>query len=263
MELPSLKTLVCAATLSSATIWGNAAAQDITRLPGRADIWLFSQENEPATTHQWKWVLRFTQPFRLPDDWRVSLRADLPLLYTDKSGSANPDGDYKAHIGDMLGQIIFTTPRIAPGITANIGARVQFPTGGESPFGSSQYKLGPQAGFTWILADVASGFGVALDPLVRYYYGVHPTEPKITTTREIDLYPEIRFEFPEAWTIALWQENPIVYNKRAGTWFVPFDIMVTKKIDNRFEVGAGAAVRLTGEDPNYKYIIYGRVSAYF
>jgi hypothetical protein len=233
----------------------------IRRGEGRVDFRTYYQEDDPDGAHQWKWVLRYQRPWLLPGDWKLSWRFDLPLLYTNAVGPANRNGDYDIGIGDVLGQFAFTTPDIVPDLNVNFGFRLVAPTGGRRPFGSSQWKAAPQLGLSYELT-LAPGYTLEFAPLVRYFHGFGTTRSGVTTTREYDVYPTITLGLPGDWAIALWDENPPTYGGRANAWFVPFDIIVTKKVSPRFSFGLGAAVRLIDDYPKYKYMIYGRASIY-
>jgi hypothetical protein len=233
----------------------------IRRGEGRLDLWLFQSENDPDGSHLWKWNLRYQRPWLLPGDWKLSWRFDFPLLYTNAVGPANQDGNYDWGIGDFSGQFAFTTPDIVPNFNINFGFRLVTPTGGKSPFGSSQWKAAPQFGFSYEV-ELAPGYSVEFAPLVRYFHGFGTTRRGVTTTRDYDVYPTISFSLPDNWGIALWDENPPTYGARANAWFVPFDIMITKKISPRFSFGIGGAVKLIDDYPQYKYMIYGRASIY-
>lgn len=233
----------------------------VKRLRGRADLWLFTQENDPDGSHTWKPTLRLQQPFGLPGGWEVTLRGDVPVVHTNKTGAANPDGEYKSHVGDMLLQVSVRTPPIAPHFTLGFGGRMVFPTGGKSPFGSSQYQFAPQFGLTWTIPEIAEG--LTFEPLARHFHGFSPTRPRITTTRTWDLYPTVTLALPDRWSVSLWYENPLIYNTRTNAWFVPLDGFVSKHVGDSVQLGLGAAVQLVNEYRQYKYMVYGRTSVFF
>ena len=161
----------------------------------------------------------------------------------------------------MLVQVAVRTPPVAPHLSLDVGARMVFPTGGKSPFGSSQYQFAPQFGFTWKIPGIAEG--LTFEPLARYFHGFSPTRPGITTTRTWDLYPTVTLALPDRWAVSLWYENPLIYNARTNAWFVPLDGAVLKDIGDSVQIAVGAAVRLVNDDRQYKYMIYGRTSVFF
>ncbi|HEX2886909.1 transporter [Vineibacter terrae] len=247
------------ACLPGAQAQPDAAA--VKRLRGQVDLWLFAQENDPDGSHTWKPTFRLVQPFGLPGGWEVTLRGDIPVGHTNKVGAANQNGGYKNHVGDMLLQVSFATPPIAPHFTLGFGGRMVFPTGGKSPFGNSQYKFAPQFGFKYTLPEIAEG--LTFEPLARYFHGFSPTRPRTTTAREWSIYPTVALALPDGWSVSLWYENPLIYNARTNAWFVPLDGMVWKSVSDSVQLGLGAAVRLVNADRQYKYMIYGRTTVFF
>jgi hypothetical protein len=261
-RFPGPATLAICCLMATAEAGAQEQDRDIIRRgEGRLDLRLYVHEDDPEGSHQWKWVLRYQRPWLLPGDWKLTWRFDFPLLYTNAVGPANRDGDYDVGIGDVLGQFAFTTPDIVPNLSFNFGFRLVAPTGGKRPFGSSQWKAAPQFGFSYETTP-APGYTLELAPLVRYFHGFGTTRSGVTTTRDYYVYPTITLSLPGDWAVALWDENPPIYGARANAWFVPLDIMVSKKISPRFSFGLGAAVKLIDDYPQYKYMIYGRVSIY-
>src|SRR5690242_1925151 len=89
-----------AVAMALALAAAGALAQE--RGPVRFDNWAYYQRNTDEG-QQWQYRVRFDVPFRFPSGWEFVQRAYLPLLlYTDRSGPANPDGDWKAGLGDWF-----------------------------------------------------------------------------------------------------------------------------------------------------------------
>jgi hypothetical protein len=62
---------------------------------------------------------------------------------------------------------------------------------------------------------------------------------------------------------AFYPENPISYNDVINKWFVPIDVMLIKRLSKTVEFGFGGAYGLVKDDPQYQYIINGRLTFYF
>jgi len=229
-------------------------------LKGKIDFWSYYQENADGT-NTFKETARMQQPFQLPDNWRMTLRADLPLMYTDKQGPANRTRDWEWGWGDPLAQVSFSTPKITENISLGFGARIVVPVGDDSPYGGSQWKWAPQFSLSYDAKDITPG--LTFDPMVRYIKGFSPTRGGITTTREYDFYPTATYKFGDGWAVSLWNENPIILNDRTDKWFVPLDGMIWKTLSPSWELGFGAATKLVDDDPNYKNMVYGRITAFF
>src|SRR4051795_2957997 len=88
-----------------------AAAQE--RGPVRFDNWAYYQRNTDDS-QQWQYRVRFDIPFRFASGWEFTQRAYLPLLlYTNRTGPANPDGGgWAAGLGDWFFDEYFTTPEL-------------------------------------------------------------------------------------------------------------------------------------------------------
>jgi hypothetical protein len=240
-----------------------AWAQDIKRQKARVDFWGYHQENDDAAdSKQQKLTIRAQQPLLLPSDWRLTLRADLPMINTDKAGPANPGGgSYAGHIGDVLTQVAIATPQVLPDLTFSTGIRLVYPTGDKSPFGSAQWKVAPQFGASYTIRGI--GEGLNFSPLARYFHGFSPTRAGTTTSRSWDFYPEIGLNLADRWSILLWNENGISFNERTDKWFIPLDLQVLKGINEHFGVALGVATKIGGDDKSYKNMVYGRTFFYF
>src|ERR687887_55011 len=83
-------------------------------------------------------------------------------------------GALLVHTGDWFAQAALKTPDMAPGLSADLGLRVLFPTGNLPPFSTGRYQIGPHFGLIWDLPGEARV--VTLAPLVRYMqsFGYQP-----------------------------------------------------------------------------------------
>lgn len=246
----------CIVPLLLAALAGAAAAQTT----GRVETWLDLQRNDDGSA-QWKVDPRLYLPFALGSGWTFTQRIDVPLVYTDATGSANPGGGWSFGFGNALVEEIFESPEVAPALRLRTSVRVVFPTGKASPFGSSQYQWAPGAGFTLALPQLARG--VTLEPYVRYFSGFGATKDDVKLVRQWDIYPAATFALGEGWSLLLWPDNPVEYNRAKRTWFVPADLMLSKSL-GRWEAGLGGAYALgTPRDPPYRWIVDARVSFAF
>jgi hypothetical protein len=255
--LRGMRVLAPAALAAACALVAPAAhAQQLGTV--RFDNWLYFQNNTD-TSERWQYRPRVFVPFELRGGWTFTQRADLPVYYTDKSGSENPTGAWKAGISDWFIEEIFTTPDLAPNFRMFGSVRFVFPTGGGSPFGSEQYQWAPAAGATYGMPDR----GITLSPHARYFMSFHATEPGAAKIRKLDLYPTVAFALRDGWSLAFYPENPITYNDVSGKWFVPIDAMLIKRISRTVEIGFGGAYGIVKDDPVFQYVINGRVTVYF
>src|SRR5262249_46036972 len=130
--------------------------------------WITFQRNSDGS-NQWKEDPRLYVPWRFDNGWTFTQRGDVPYIYTNAPGPGMPGGHYSGGFGDAYIEEIFESPELAPNFRLRASVRFVFPTGKQSPFGSSQYQWAPAAGFTWKLPDV--GRGTTAEPYVRYFSG--------------------------------------------------------------------------------------------
>jgi hypothetical protein len=247
---------LAALALAASALGAPASAQQLGTI--RFDNWLYFQENTDSS-ERWQYRPRFFIPFSLPQGWTFTQRADLPVFYTDKVGTENPSGDWKWGIGDWFIEEIFATPELAKNFRMSASVRFVFPTGGGSPFGADQYQWAPSIRATYAIPE----HKVTIGPLARYFMSFHATEPGAAKVRKLDLYPAVTFGLPDDWSLAFYPENPISYNDVTNKWFVPIDAMLIKRFSKTVEFGFGGAYGLVKDDPQYQYIINGRLTFYF
>ncbi len=224
------------------------------------DNWLLYQKNENETD-QWKYQPRLYLPYRFDNGVTFTQRVDLPLIYTNDSGPGNPGGGWSGGAGDMFIEEIVESAEVATNLRLKASVRFVFPTGKQKPFGNSQYQWAPGGGIIYAMPDV--GEGVTLQPYVRYFSGFAP-QASVSEIRTLDLYPAATIGLPQQWKLLLYPENPITYNHNNGTWFVPLDLMLSRRIDRMVDFGIGGAFKLGNtSDPSYRYIIDARLTVTF
>jgi hypothetical protein len=226
----------------------------------RFESWGIFQKDVNGTD-QWIYQARLYIPFSLGDGWTFTQRVQLPMTYTNESGAANPDGHYSGGIGNAFVEEIFETGDVAPNLRLRGSVRVVFPTGKQAPYGSGQYQVAPGAGFGYAMPDVLRG--VTLDPYVRYSYGFAPDPDSVQTIRKWSIYPAATITLDPQWSLALYPDNPITYNDRKRSWFVPIDLMVVHKF-GMLEGGIGGAWRVgDSADASFRWLIDARLALRF
>ena len=251
------RTLACIATLCAAT----GAFAEAGFEPAQIENWGYFQRNESGSA-EWKLQPRLLVPYRFANDWSFTQRVDLPLVYTDKAGTANPDGTWSFGVGNIFVEEIVESREVADGLRLKTSVRFVFPTGKATPFGSSQYQWAPGVGAVYAMPSLLRG--VTLAPYVRYFSGFAPTRADVTEVRRFDLYPALDFGLGGCWSLHLYPENPIEYNRSNGAWFVPLDAMVACRLSRTLQWGLGGAYKLGDpRDPPYRYIVDTRLAVRF
>ena len=226
----------------------------------QAEAWYFYQHTNDTAQLQ-KLTLRFYQPLHLGDGWQLTMREDVRGLSTNEKGPANPDGSWRAHLGDMFVQAALKTPPLAPGLAVDLGLRLVFPTGYLPPYGTGRFEIGPHFGFIWDLPAPVSM--VTLAPLVSYLTSVGDGPNHSTESSVVQLHPIVSFRPLTGLTICLWREHPLILDTRTNRWFIPFDAIASYEIMPGLSLGVGAAARLGGSNPLFDNIVYGRVALSF
>jgi hypothetical protein len=226
----------------------------------QAEAWYFYQDTSD-TSQQQRLTLRLYQPFFFANDWQLTMREDIRGLYTNQLGTDNPDGTWQAHLGDMFAQAALKTPRMAPGLSADLGLRVQFPTGDLPPYGTGRFQIGPHFGLIWDLTGALST--ITLAPLARYMQSFGDQPAHSTATSEFQLHPIIALKPWTGMAVTLWREHPFILDTLTNRWFIPFDVMVSYEVVPHLSLAVGVAYSLVAVYPQYDNILYGRVAFSF
>lgn len=251
---PLLVTLLAAA--------GGASAQTSGLGTIRLDNWGYFQKN-PNGSEQWQYRPRVFVPYAFAGGGVFTLRADVPMMYTDATGAAKPDGGYSGGIGNPLVEGIYDTTEVAPNLTLRASLRFVFLSPKGEPFGNdSQYQVAPGIGLTYRMPDVLNG--VTLSPFARYFWGFDAQTPGTKLINSLNLFPSVTFDLADRWSLAFYPENPITYNQNNGSWFVPLDFLFVKAVSKSFHFGIGGAFKLGNpSNPSYDYIVNGRATFFF
>lgn len=155
------------------------------------DLVLFRNNSEVSDySQQGKASLRLYQPFALYSGRRLTKREDIRGIDTNQTGQDNRSGQWRSNIGDIFVQATLATPEMAPGLKANLGLRVEFPTGGLKPFGDGRYQVAPHFGLDSTLPGSASF--MTFSPLARYFQTFGDMPPHGTDISQIHFYPTVK-----------------------------------------------------------------------
>jgi hypothetical protein len=252
-RLAALVVMACATDVVSAQVIKTEELGTV-----RFENWFIFKRNTDDSESGQYWP-RFYIPFNLPQGWTFTQRVDLPVAYTDGVGPDNPTGAWKAGIQDGFIEEYLTTPEVARNTTVHASVRFAFPTGGNAPFGSSQYQWAPAIGINYEIPE----HRVTIALFARYLVSYHATTEGAPKVRELDLFPTVTFGLGNDWALSFYSENPIAYNDVVNKWSVPIDVMVTKRVNKSFGFAFGGTYGLVKDDPQYQYIINSRVTFYF
>jgi hypothetical protein len=228
----------------------------------RLDNWGYLQENVNGT-NQWQYRPRLFVPWVFGNGWIATLRTDVPMLYTNNTGPANPEGGYSGGIGNIFFEPILDTAPVLPNLTFRTSLRFVLKSPRGAPFGpDNQYQIAPGAGFTFRMPDVLRG--ITFSPYVRWLRGFNGDEPSTLLISTLQVIPATTFRLTDRWSLAFYAENPITYNYNTSKWFAPLDLLLVHRWSQNLEFAFGGATKIGNPSgATYDYIINGRVTLFF
>lgn len=219
---------------------------------------------EPET---WTTTLRADLWTGLGEGWKLYGRIDEPLVYSnDVTTSFNPNGHSRFGQGDVLTEIAIIAPPPTARFAFGAGVRLIWPTASLNEAGNGKYQVGPVAGVRFSLPEISSGSFVA--PQAYYLNSVANREQNSgrADINKLNIQPKLNVALPGDWFITAYASETIQVNYGDdGKLFVPFDLMVGKKLFDAFVASveySRSLVHDQGFEP-YQWQIEGRIGYYF
>jgi hypothetical protein len=228
----------------------------------RLDNWGYFQENL-NDTYQWQYRPRLFVPWVFANEWIATLRTDVPMLYTNNAGPANPEGGYTGGIGNIFFEPILDTAQVLPNLTLRTSLRFVLKSPKGPPVGpDTQYQIAPGAGFTYRMPDLLRG--VTFSPYFRWVRGFNGDKPSTRLNSTLQVIPATTFRLADGWSLAFYGENPITYNWNTSKGFAPLDLLLVHRWSRNLEFAFGGATKIGNPSgATYDYIINGRVTLFF
>lgn len=205
---------------------------------------------------------RLYVPFSINDQWKAITRLDSSLVSNGGSVFPHESGrDFNPSLTKFT--IWAISPEVLPNTTVNFGSRFYLPTGYDhKDYGSTQWGLGPQVGFT--VKKIEYGVFSEFAPWFRYVIGVSSiSTPPTQLARSLEIYPTLVFRIDEHWSVKVWDQRGAVYNAVNGQWFVPLDGILYYYFDKHWSVAAGGSKQVVNNLPLYQWTGYGRIGYHF
>lgn len=228
----------------------------------RFNNWGYWQKNVNGS-YQWQYRPRVFLPWVFTNGWVASLRIDVPMFYTNNSGPAHTGGGYSGGIGNPFFETILDSAEVAPNLTLRTSLRLVFKSPKGPPFGvDNQYQIAPGAGFTYRMPEALRG--ITFSPFVRWVRGFDRDDPSVRLNSTLQVIPATTFRIDDRWSVAMYPENPLLYNFNTSKWFVPFDFLVIHRWRPDLEFAFGGATKIGNPSaPAYDYVINGRMTLSF
>jgi hypothetical protein len=208
--------------------------------------------------------LRMDRRIELGPQWRVGLRADLPLLAKDPISVANPAGDYRYGVGDADFQAALIHD-FDERWTAGLSARLVAPTGDDF-LGSGKWQILPGIAIRYALPDVSAGS--YLEPFVRYAVSF-AGDPSKRNISNLQIAPTLNVSLPNRWFVTFYPSADIRVNYgdpvtgQTGRLFLPFDARVGRKLTDDLTVSLEIGVPIVKAYPVYDFKTEVRLNLLF
>ena len=230
--------------------------QDFTRPVRRLDArYQYQQPDSGLDTNIL--TLRTDWPFALAEEWKLSTRLDLPLVYSDVPSSDNLNGDYEFGLGSVLAQALLIHPLDAEVALAG-GLQAILPTDSQDQFGSGSLRLLPSIAVRYGPSWMPKGWWTAL--VARYDSDVWKRDGRESTSA-LSIQPVLNIALPDRWfaTFAPECKHSFIDDE----WFIPFDVTVGTMLSPTTIVSVEFKHELYDELPQYDWSVEFRVGFFF
>lgn len=233
------------------------SGQDPTRPVTRLDLRLKLQDGAGGTDSQLLTV-RVDKPFELDGGWKISTRADLPIVRNNAAAVPAGADDYETGFGDVLLQALVITPSHGR-LTVAFGTQLIIPTGQDDQFTTGKWRLAPTAAVIYQLPEVSRGSFVGV--VVRDDFSFAGDDDR-EDTNVAGLQPIFNWALPEGWFVTLSPEAK--FDTRDG-WkpFVPFDVTLGRKLNPTTVASVQWDVALIDDYPLYDWQVEFRLGFFF
>lgn len=216
---------------------------------------------------KWTTTLRADLWTGLGDGWKLYGRLDEPLVYSnDVTSSFNPNGDSRFGQGDLLTEIAIIAPPPTARLGYGLGVRAVWPTAGLNEAGQGKYQIGPVVGVRYSLPEISPGSFFL--PQIIYLNSVASRNENKgrADINQLNIQPKFNVSLPDDWFLTAYASENIQINYGDdGKLFLPFDLMVGKKLFDRFVASLEYSRQLIhdkGFEP-YQWQLEGRIGYYF
>lgn len=209
--------------------------QDLTRPINRFDTRLQYKSLPDATRNGQFFDDRHEETLTLRGDLRffsepnqLAVRIELPLIWNNQPNSRNREGVTEFGLGDLLLQGAYVR-KFDDRWAGAVGLQTILPTASSEAFGSGKWQLLPSAAIRAMLPELSQGSYVGL--LLRHDFSVAGSSRRKDINNLI-LEPQFNIGLPHGWFL---NSSPQIYrNFETNQWFVPLDLMIGRKFNERW-----------------------------
>jgi hypothetical protein len=239
---------------------------DYTRPQSNAELRLQYRTSSTPTSEidQERGYLKLATKVQLPDDWRLGLQTQLPLIDKTTRPTNKPDVDREAGAGDAFAQIVLSRS-IDARWAYGFGARLEAPTA-QDGLGTGKWQIMP--GFGVRYSFVEFGPETYFVPSMRYALSF-AGDPSRRSISEPQIAPTLNIGLPNRWFVTFFPSNDIRINYgdpiagQTGRLFLPFDAAVGRKVADKLTVSLEVSVPIVKDYPVYNFKSELRLSVQF
>lgn len=233
------------------------SGQDPTRPVTRVDL-REKYDDNPSGAQALTVTIRADKPFLLGAGWKLSTRADLPILDTTSVTPANPTGRGEWGIGDALFQGLFVAPPMGRTAIA-FGGQLIVPTGVDTQFTTGKWQLVPSAAMVYQMPGISRGTFIGL--LVRDAFSFAGKKDR-AGINVVSIEPLFNWQLPQSWFLTFAPEMKM-NTKDDWRLFVPFDVTVGRKLGPRTVMSLQLDAPLIEDYRQYDWQVEFRVGFFF
>ena len=228
--------------------------EDFTR-PQRSFETRFLFQTSSGTTSQTdrgSWLLRANWKSDLSAGWKLGLLAQVPVVDKTTFGPTGTDREFG--IGDAAVQAALSHA-IDQHWAFGFGARLVAPTA-ENSLASGKWQIMPGFGVRYSFLEI--GPDTYFVPVIRYAVSF-AGDPSRRNISEPQIAPTLNIGLPDHWFVNFYPSNDIRINfgdpisGQTGRLFLPFDVLVGRKIADSWIIALEAAVPIVKDYPVYNF----------
>jgi hypothetical protein len=210
-------------------------------------------------------IYRVNSKITLAPDWKLGLRADLPLTANNTVSATNPDGAYQYGVGRPLVQA-YIAHILDDRWAFAIGSKMTAPAISGAQFGSGNWDALPGAAVRYMLPEISAGSFFA--PQLNYDFSFAQSFPG-RNTRNLQFAPELSIALPDSWFAILYPSTDIRVNYgdalsgQTGHLFLPLDFSIGRNITKDILTSLEISVPIVDDYPVYKFKTEARLSIKF
>ncbi len=255
--ITALPAITHAQSASPADDVADNSGQDPTRPVTRVDL-REKYDDNPAGAQALIITLRADKPFLLGDGWKLSTRADLPILDSTTATPANPTGRGEWGIGDALFQALVVAPPMGRAAVA-FGGQLIAPTGADTQFTTGKWQAVPTAAAIYQMPEISRGTFIGL--LVRDAFSFAGKKNR-ASINVVSLEPLFNWQLPKSWFLTFAPEMKMD-TKNDWRLFVPFDVTIGRKLGPRTVMSLQLDAPLIRDYPQYDWQAEFRIGFFF